>query len=161
MTLSVHAIADYFILKVDPAAGDDITPLKLQKLLYYAQAWHLAMQGRPLFANRLEAWLHGPVCREIYDRFRYLSRNPIPASTAAFDFGGVDAATREFLDEVWDVYAQYSAAKLEQMTHQETPWLEARTGLDPMLPSQRPISERTMEEYYRGRMQARRRIREH
>ena len=55
MTTSVHAIADYFISKVDREAGDDITHLKLQKLIYYAQAWHLAMYDKLLFGNKLEA----------------------------------------------------------------------------------------------------------
>ncbi len=160
MTVSVHAVADYFILKVDRAAGDDITHLKLQKLVYYAQAWHLAMHGRPLFPERMEAWLHGPVCREVYDRFRHLSWNPIPASAAVSDFSDVDEATGDFLDEVREVYGQYSATRLEQMTHEEAPWLEARKGVHPLNPSQRPISEQTMADFYGRRMQARRRIRE-
>jgi uncharacterized phage-associated protein len=160
MSTSVHSVADYFILKVDRQAGDDITHLKLQKLIYYAQAWHLAMHHRPLFANRVEAWLHGPVCREIYDRFRHLSWNPIPATAAVSDFSAMDEITRDLLEEVWEVYGQYSATKLEQMTHDEAPWLEARQGIHPLTPSQQPISERTMADFYRSRMQARKRIRE-
>lgn len=160
MSVSVHAVADYFIQRVDREAGDDITHLKLQKLLYYAQAWHLAMHGKPLFRNTIEAWLHGPVIREVYDRFRHLSWNPIPAGETLENSVRLDDATRAFLDEVWDVYGQYSAKKLEQMTHEEDPWLHARRGVFPANPSQRPISEEVMATYYGTRMTARKRIRE-
>jgi len=54
----------------DAKSGDDITHFKLQKLLYYAQAWHLAMHNEALFSDHFEGWVHGPVCREIYERFR-------------------------------------------------------------------------------------------
>jgi uncharacterized phage-associated protein len=160
MTVSVHAVADYFILKVDREAGDDITRLKLQKLVYYAQAWHLAMHGCPLFEDRLEAWAHGPVCKAIHARFQYLSFNPIPPKTVLSDPANLDDATTGFLDEVWEIYGQYSAAKLEAMAHQETPWIEARNGMPPSEQSEAPISEDTMASFYRARMLARRRIRE-
>lgn len=160
MTVSVHAVADYFILKVDREAGDDITRLKLQKLLYYAQAWHLAMRGDALFDGAFEAWAHGPVCRAIHGRFQYLSLSPIPPKTVITDPNQLDQDTRNFLDEVWDVYGQYSAAKLEAMTHQEEPWLEARNGMPRTQQSEAPISEDTMACYYRTRMVARKRIRE-
>ena len=159
MTSSVHAIADYFISKVDREAGDDITHLKLQKLVYYAQAWHLAMHGKALFNNKLEAWLHGPVCRDIYERFRRLSWNPIPATATVTNVHALDDETHAFLEEVWETYGQFSATKLEQLTHEEAPWLEARKGVHPGSPSQAMISENTMRKYYGERMQARKRIR--
>jgi uncharacterized phage-associated protein len=161
MVVSVHDVADYFITKVDLEAGDDITHLKLQKLVYYAQAWYLAMHDRLLFQNRIEAWAHGPVCREIYDRFRHFSWNPIPPKAALSAPSEIDDDIKDFLDEVWEVYGQYSAAKLEQMTHEEPPWIEARKGIMQGTPSQAPISENVMREYYSQRIQARRRIREH
>ena len=159
MTTSVHAIADYFISKVDREAGDDITHLKLQKLIYYAQAWHLATYDKLLFGNKLEAWLHGPVCRDIYERFRHLSWNPIPPTATVTNARSLDDKTYAFLDEVWEMYGQFSATKLEQMTHEEEPWLEARKGVHPGSPSQTMISEDTMRTYYGARMLARKRIR--
>jgi uncharacterized phage-associated protein len=161
MVVSVHDVADYFITKVDLEAGDDITHLKLQKLVYYAQAWYLAMHNKPLFQNRIEAWAHGPVCREIYDRFRHFSGKPIPAKAALSAPSEIDADVKDYLDEVWEVYSQYSAAKLEHMTHEEAPWIEARKGIMLGMPSQEVISENTMRDYYSQRMQARRRIRDH
>ena len=159
MNISVHAIADYFILKVDREAGDHMTHLKLQKLIYYAQAWHLAMFDKALFNNKIEAWLHGPVCREIYERFRHRSWNPILATSIISASSAINDETRTFLDEVWEVYGQYSATKLEKMTHEEAPWLEARNGIQPDKPSQTLIDEKSMHDYYVMRMQARKRIR--
>ena len=66
---SVHDVADFFI-NLASADQDSLTHLKLQKLCYYAQGWHLALQGKPLFAARLEAWAHGPVAPVLYDRFK-------------------------------------------------------------------------------------------
>ena len=159
MTVSVHAIADYFLRKVDKAAGDDITQLKLQKLLYYAQAWYLAMYDQPLFNNKIEAWQHGPVCREIYERFRHLSWNPIPETATVSNVHALDSETQVFLEEIWEVYGQFSASKLEQMTHEEDPWVNARKGVYPGYPSQTLIDENVMRKYYQSRMQARKRIR--
>ncbi len=158
MDISVHHVADYFILKVDRKAGDNMTHLKLQKLLYYAQAWFLAMHDRELFHNPLEAWRHGPVCREIYDRFRQLSWHPIPVSMTLTDPGQLPEEVRDFLEEVWDVYGQFSATKLEELTHQETPWLTARAGAFPHHPSDSRITIEMMRDYYGERIKLRRRI---
>jgi len=160
MAVSVHAVADYFIRKVNREAGDDMTHFKLQKMLYYAQAWYLAMHDEALFDHPFEGWVHGPVCREVYERFRHLGWNPISADAAVSDANAFDEDVHEFLDEVWEVYGQYSAAKLEQMTHQEEPWIEARHGCAAGIPGHTPLSENTMRSFYRTRMLARRRIRE-
>ncbi len=158
MDISVHQIADYFILKVDRKAGDNMTHLKLQKLLYYAQAWHLAMHGKELFHNRLEAWRHGPVCREIYARFRQLSWHPIPPTMMLTDPSLLPREVHDFLDEVWEVYGQFSATKLEELTHQEEPWLAARAEAFPHHPSDSRITREMMQEYYGSRIKLRRRI---
>jgi uncharacterized phage-associated protein len=160
MTVSVYAVADYFIRKVNREAGDDITQFKLQKLLYYAQAWHLAMHDTPLFDSTFEGWVHGPVCAEIYDRFRHLAFSPIPSQESRTHLEVFEEPVQKFLDEVWDIYGQYSAAKLEQMTHEEDPWIEARKALRPTDPGHAIINEATMRNFYRTRIQARRRIRE-
>ncbi|TCV80241.1 Panacea domain-containing protein [Sulfurirhabdus autotrophica] len=159
MAFSVHVIADYFIRKVERDAGDNITQLKLQKLLYYAQAWYLAMYDQPLFSNKMEAWQHGPVCREIYERFRHLSWNPIPDSATVSNEQALDGDTLTFLEEIWEVYGQFSASKLEQMTHDEDPWINARKGIFPGYPSRTLIDENAMRKYYQARMLARKRIR--
>lgn len=160
MSVSVHAVADHFIRKVDREAGDDMTHFKLQKMLYYAQAWHLAMNDERLFDNAFEGWVHGPVCHEVYDRFRHLGWSPISVDDVLSTADDFDEETLDFLDEVWEVYSQYSAAKLEQMTHQEEPWLEARGDSAPQTPGHTELKDDTIRSFYRQRMLARRRIRE-
>src|SRR5689334_14747494 len=68
--LSCDTVADFFLLQVDDLAGDTISNLKLQKLCYYAQAWSLALDGKPLFGERIEAWAHGPAIPALYGRFK-------------------------------------------------------------------------------------------
>lgn len=123
--MSIDIFADYLITKPDSEAGDNITHLKLQKLLYYAQGWHLALYGEPLFEEHFEAWAHGPVAPVVYHRFKEYGAAPIPISEALYA-DEVNEEEAEFLDELWDVYGDFSAKKLKELSHQEAPWLLAR-----------------------------------
>jgi uncharacterized phage-associated protein len=122
--IPARMVARYFLSKVDEDAGDSISNLKLQKLVYYAQAYHLAMYGEPLIPEAIEAWEHGPVVPELYRGYKAHGSGPIPPPDD-FDLDAYDARTRSFLDEVYDVFGQYSAWKLRNLTHAERPWLEA------------------------------------
>lgn len=123
---NVHAVSDYFIRRSDLEAGDVMTHLKLQKLLYYAQGWHLALKDAPLFADRIEAWQHGPVCPVVWTRFRESGWNPIPPEVCQTDSEqDLQPETFSFLGEVWDAYGQFTAKRLEEMTHEEPPWKDA------------------------------------
>lgn len=150
MPATIHNIADYLISKADAEAGDNVTHLKVQKLAYYAQAWYLALRDAQLFENDFEAWVHGPVARELYDRLQGNGWNPLSAEhmvTAPTE--ELEAEIVSFLDEIWDVYGQYTAKALEDLTHQEAPWLEAREGLSPIERSEKVILQDTMKRYYR------------
>lgn len=122
--LSCFAIAEYFLAKTDESAGDLVSNLKLQKLLYYAQGFHLALFARPLFPDAIEAWTHGPVVPPVYHMYKGYGSSAIPIP-ADFGFDRYDEETVEFLDEVYTVYGQYSAWKLRELTHSEPPWQEA------------------------------------
>lgn len=153
MAITVHHIADYFINKVDHSAGDAITHLKLQKMVYYAQAWYLAINHRPLFDAQFEAWRHGPVCRALYNKFSHLGWSPISDDAyAGLPSVDLDKDTIEFLDELWEEYGQYSAKKLEDLTHAEFPWIEARGDCAPEARCEEIISEQTMERFYQARL---------
>lgn len=118
-------VAKYFLTLSEPDEGDFVTPLKLQKLCYYAQGAALAIFGRPLFAEEILAWAHGPVVRSVFDAYREHGSAAIPIPV---DFTAEDVLTdeeRELLDEVWNVYGQFSAWKLRNMTHEEPPWANA------------------------------------
>lgn len=132
--LTAEQVADYFLRLVDEDAGDSISNLKLQKLVYYAQAWHLALTGEPLFADCIEAWAHGPVVPGLYQKYRDFGWEPIrnePWEPAAIprpngDAVEMDDETVDILNEVWEAYGQYSAKRLEELTHSEDPWKNAR-----------------------------------
>lgn len=112
-------IAEYFLhLEGD---GGEISNLKLQKLVYYAQGFSLALHGEPLFEEAIEAWMHGPVVPSLYRKYRDFGSNPIPPNDA-FDPSILDRAKLRLIEEVYDVYGQYSAWKLRQLTHEEDPW---------------------------------------
>jgi uncharacterized phage-associated protein len=160
MTVSSEIIADYFLSKVDPSSGDLIALPKLQKLVYYAQAWHLTLFDRPLFQEPIQAWRYGPVCPGLQKRFGRFTGQSIPIDKAVLShINALAKKTRDFLDEVWDVYGKYTAPTLEKMIRRELPWTEARgsasndTGNPIINPS-------TMKDYYGQRIKARRRIRE-
>ncbi|MDQ2829172.1 MAG: DUF4065 domain-containing protein [Chloroflexota bacterium] len=122
--LTIDQVADYFLSCVDEEAGDNMTNLRLQKLVYYAQAWHLALVGAPLFEEDFEAWLHGPANYELWSKYKAYKWNPLPKPTAPTV--EMDDETIDILNEVWDAYGQFSAKHLEQLTHSEDPWINAR-----------------------------------
>jgi uncharacterized phage-associated protein len=138
-------VADYF-LNFCHEHGDVLTNLKLQKLVYYAQAWYLALHGKPLFSERIEAWVHGPVVPPLYVRLKQFGWNAITLEPACPNFTN---GTRKHLEEVFTVYGQYTAWDLERMTHQETPWRNARKGLSPDDEGHQEIAHTDMRDFYR------------
>jgi len=120
---NVKDVAKYFIHLADET-DDGISNLKLQKLIYYAQGFHLALNdGNPLFSEDIEAWAHGPVVPEIYHEYKTYGREAINI----VEKGKGDRLTGaeiDHLEEVFEVFGQFSAWKLRNMTHEETPWIE-------------------------------------
>jgi uncharacterized phage-associated protein len=147
-TISAKRVADYLI-KFSHDHGDPISNLKLQKLLYYAQAWHLALFDQPLFGERIEAWVHGPAVPPVYGDFKKFHWETIPTPADAKVDG---EQTLEHLNEVMQVYGGFTAYQLEQLTHSEEPWINARAGLAPDVASNAVISHESMRDYYRARI---------
>ena len=125
--LSCHDVAQYFVAQMDEDAGDLVSNLKLQKLVYYAQGFSLVLHGRPLFSERIEAWVHGPVVPELYQEYKPCGSDAI-SHPGELDFSLYDEQTRQLLDEVYGVYGQFSAWKLHDMTRSEPPWRDAPLG---------------------------------
>jgi uncharacterized phage-associated protein len=122
-----------------------MTAMKLEKLVYYSQAWHLARHRRPLFADDIEAWAQGPVVRSLYQRHRKTR------TISAWPHGDGSSLTdleRETVTWVAGTYGPFSAERLSRMTHSEAPWLVARGGLPEGAPSEAPISHDLMVSYY-------------
>lgn len=145
-TLTINQVADYMI-HFAHESGSFISNLKLQKLLFYAQAWHLALKDQPLFDAEFAAWIHGPVNKEIYDKFKRYSFRNIDSEVEKPVF---DPETESFLRELLEEYFPLDAYQLELLTHQEMPWIEARQGLSPAQPSNSVISQISMRDYYRS-----------
>lgn len=130
---NVSDVARYFLSLAEEEAGDDVSNLKLQKLLYYAQGFHLALFQRPLFPNEIRAWTHGPVVVDVYHEYKNHGSATIPRQTC--DLDALTQEEKELLDEVYQVYGQYSAWKLRNMTHEEAPWIAAYDrGADTVIP---------------------------
>lgn len=149
--MTLDDAADYIILKTTEG-GVSLNLLKLQKLVYYSQAWHLALYERPLFNGRFQAWVHGPVSRELYDRYKATKSLYSPVTSEDIRSGfNPDQLTDEgkhHIDEVLEVYAKYSGSQLEDLTHRETPWIQARKGFPPSARCENEIDENVMKTYY-------------
>jgi uncharacterized phage-associated protein len=119
--------------------------MKLQKLLYYCQAWSLVWDEGPLFKERIEAWANGPVVREIYDHHKGMY------SVSSWNKGNVKALSAEqkdTIDQVLKVYGDKPSHWLSALTHSEDPWKIARKGLDDGERGNREITHASMMEYY-------------
>ena len=121
--VSILDVASWFLSK------EAMTHKKLQKLCYYVQAWGLALYNKELIDSEFQAWVHGPVSRELYNKYRSNGWEDIPklesfqpCNTQFFS----DEKNLHLLDSVWLTYGDKSGNELEALTHQEAPWINAR-----------------------------------
>lgn len=139
---TVFDVAEWFLGK------EHMAHKKLQKLCYYAKAWSLVLMPENPFQFAFEAWVHGPVNRNLWNclkEFGYcdLSTESIPHKTK-----DIDEETCNFLESVWNTYGEFSGFRLENLTHSEDPWKSARIGFGEFEPSNNIISNKSMIEYY-------------
>lgn len=138
-------VAKYLIYLASQAfVGDNkeregITNLKLQKVLYFAQAYYLAKVGRPLFSDDIEAWEFGPVVPRVYRKYKSNVSNPIICEE---DKSSLSDEDKETLKKVWGTFGGYSASKLVDIAHAHTPWKEANKS------TSKVISHKSIKEYY-------------
>lgn len=151
---TLENVTDYIILKVTED-GTNLSVLKLQKLVYYAQAWYLAFSGTPLFRGAFEAWVHGPVSRDLYKRFASRTMYaPVSLTDIRHGFNPMTMSEmdRRHIDNVLEVYADLTGSQLEEMSHREDPWIEARGDTPEGSRCVTEISEKRMASYYRSRI---------
>lgn len=146
--VTAQDVAD-FIVSFSHRHGDPVSNLKLQKLLYYAQAWHLAIHDTPLFNDPIQAWVHGPVVASVYKHYKDWAWKPIEEDPTPPAF---EQPVQDHLVEVMGTYGTMTAYGLELLTHEETPWRNARLGLPADEPSSAVIAHEDMKLYYRSRM---------
>jgi uncharacterized phage-associated protein len=139
---TAHDVAAYILRE-----HGKMTAMKLQKLVYYSQAWSLVWDERPLFKNRIEAWAMGPVVPDLYNVHRgAFTINRWPKG----DAGALSKDQRDTIDGVLKFYGTKSSQWLSDQTHQEAPWRNARRGFAPGAPCGREITHSAMAEYYGG-----------
>ena len=124
----------------------EMTALKLQKLVYYSQAWSLVWDEQELFPEKIEAWANGPVVRELYDAHRGMFR--VPSGSIPGDQNSLTDKQRETVDAVLRYYGDKSSQWLSDLTHQEDPWRDARVNLAPGERGNAEITHAAMAEYY-------------
>lgn len=136
---NVHDVAAYILQKAGP-----MTAMKLQKLVYYSQAWSLVWDEKPLFREDIQAWANGPVVRELYDRHR----GRFMVNSWNGDSHKLSRDQKETINSVLEFYGKKPSQWLSDLTHQEDPWLDARRGLRPLARGDKVITHAAMAEYY-------------
>lgn len=127
------------------AETGSVTTMKLQKLAYYSQAWHLVFHGDALFDDAIEAWPQGPVTRSLYDKHRKKRQ------VSQWPHGDQSKlAPLELRTVRWVAakYGSFSAESLSEMTHMEAPWRTARGSLAPDEHCSTPIDRQQMKHFY-------------
>lgn len=145
MVISVFSVAKYVAEKCAP-----ITTMKLQKLVYYCQAWSLAWDEKPLFDEDFEAWANGPVCSTLFKEHKgkfIIDKDFLEDRNVSMDFTPEQIET---MDSVLKTYGDKEPFWLSELTHKERPWKEARGETEPGEPCANVISKESMQEYYGG-----------
>lgn len=145
--INAKVIAQYFLTK------GNLSPKKIQKLVYYTYAWFITLKNESpediqnrLFEEKPQAWAHGPVFQSHYQLYKDHGWHEIEKNTTEVRLKNPELS--KFLDDIWAKFGKFSADELEYMTHQESPWLEARAGIAPGEPSNRELSDRTIYNFY-------------
>lgn len=141
---SVLNVAAYVLKKTG-----DITAMKLEKLVYYCQAWSLAWDEQPLFSENIEAWANGPVCPELFNshRGKFVVNAEMYSDYDNFSFS---RSQRETMDKVLDYYGDKTPVWLSDLTHKESPWIIARDGIPNGAACSNVITLDSMQQYYGG-----------
>jgi uncharacterized phage-associated protein len=148
--LTAVDLAKWLINHADREAGEVVTHLKLQKLLYFAQAYYLANYNKALFQEDFQAWTHGPVIPEVWHKFKKHGFDSLPEQTRAPAIK--DNKIAGYMAAVLDRYGSIGAKRLEKITHEHAPWKDARGDLPEEASCSNIISKKTMRDFYAARI---------
>lgn len=148
MSARLNGVVGYFISRSNESHGKlPLTNKKLQKLLYYAQAWNLVLNGDKLYDEDIEAWIHGPVIPVVYRKYKTFGRMPIQ-DNATFDDSQFTQNEINVLKQVWDIYGKFDGDYLEMLSHSEDPWIIARGKAEATESCTTVIDPVVMREFY-------------
>lgn len=143
---TAHDVAKYILERIGA-----ITAMKMQKLVYYSQAWSLVWDEEPMFEEEIQAWANGPVIVDLYasHRGKYMVEN-----WPQGDVARLSSENMATIDAVLTAYGDLSSLDLSQLTHSEAPWIEARAGLAPGERGSKVITQDSMADFYMAQFQA-------
>ena len=152
-TAGLFCVSDKMLLTISYVFEQmkEITPLALQKILYFIQGIYMAMFGKPLYEEDCMAWTHGPVYEDVYNLFKDFKYNPIDDNRFAIfkdRFEELDEQERKVIDLVINTFGKYSGKALESITHEELPWKNAREGYEASEPAREIISKDEIRNYF-------------
>jgi uncharacterized phage-associated protein len=166
------AIANFFITEYDPVASG-LTPMKLQKLVYFAHGWYLALKDEPLIADGIQAWQYGPVIVKLYHKLKEHQNSPVTEPIVEHDLvrengkpahplriativHSLDDLPSEkpfvtvLLQRIWNIYGQHDAIQLSKMTHEEgSPWDQTLKKFGGRLPQNAQIPNEIIRDFFR------------
>lgn len=145
MTYKALDIANKLLSRAANSEGSELmSNMKLQKMLYYQQGFHIAYFNTPLFEEDIEAWMYGPVVPCVYHYFKGKGKMGLEPISEEIELSDAEEA---LFNEVYEVYGEYSASGLINMTHQESPWLTTPTGVGNV------ISIEKLDQFFKTRLQ--------
>ncbi len=159
--LPVAAVANHFV-ELAGRSGATVTPLQLQKILYFAHGWHLALRDAPLLDERVEAWKYGPVIPSVYRHFKHFGNRGIDRPATEYDPATrawavpripADDWLRAFLSRIWEVYSRYSGGQLVALTHSAgAPWEVTVAAMGGAFVRGTDIDDRLIRDYFLRRL---------
>lgn len=132
--------------------AQEVTPLALQKMLYYIQGIYMVLYDKPIYDEECAAWVHGPVYESVYEMFKNFKYNPIEDNRFVVfknRFHELSKEEKEVIDLIIDSFGMYSGKTLEKITHNEEPWKRAREGYLPMESSSEVIDKQEIKRYFK------------
>ena len=144
---NVFDVCNYFIKKaleekIDEKLSDEVTHLRLQKLLYFAQSAHLAILNKKLFSDEILAWTYGPVIEKVYHYYKKYRNKPL--KTKGNNTHKFSESTQKILDGIWDFFKKYSTSELVYISHQHDPWKKASQTKNKIMDC------KLIKDYYKG-----------
>jgi uncharacterized phage-associated protein len=145
---SAATIANYFIDRAD-SDGKTIDQMKIQKLVYYAHGWYLAMTSEPLIDEQVEAWRFGPVVPSLYRALKHCGNQPVKQAIQPAEPNVLPFDVQSFLDRIWNLYSHLTGIQLSNLTHQNgSPWSRTAKKFGYRIPDSHPLDNNLLRSYF-------------
>ena len=150
MDVAKHIITAFYSKdkEIDEGVSEGVSNLKLQKLLYFCQAFSLAKLDRPMFEEDICAWKYGPVVKEVYEKYKEHKNNPLPKPKTEKQNINVSNECKKIISEMLEIFGGYSAIRLMGITHSHKPWKDLKKKVEK---GERNIiiSQKAIQKYYK------------